>query len=226
FQAVFGRTRSVMAAGPVQSISRFRASEPIHTVGARSFGTGDDACWSGRSMPRSVGHLGFRTIRRSAWLIAIAFTIGCAHSNPGLRDRLTRRVVPTEVDAVRSTSPPEPKTSDRAAKDTRVRIAAYSQPGQGIEAHTQDDRAGPLPSAIEAPPRRLDSDQPSAPGTALRSASDEAPLAAIAASGKPLTLPDAIDLAFRTQPRLRAQVESIAQAQGQRQIVFSTFLPL
>ena len=56
--------------------------------------------------------------------------------------------------------------------------------------------------------------------------SDEATLDAIAASGKPLTLPEAIDLAFRSQPRLRAQLESIAQARGQQQIAFSTFLPI
>jgi outer membrane protein TolC len=176
-------------------------------------------------MLRSVGHRGFRTIRRSPWLIALAFTIGCAHSNAGLQDRLTRRVVPAEGDAVRSTRPPEPKTSNRAAKDTRVRIAAYSQPGQGTEAHTQNDRSGPLPPAIEGPPRRPDSDQPPSPATSLPSDSDEATLDAIAASGRPLPLSEAIDLAFHTQPRLRAQVESIAQAQGQRQIVFSTFLP-
>jgi outer membrane protein TolC len=177
-------------------------------------------------MPRSAGYHGFRPIRRPSWLIALACTIGCAHSNPRLQDRLARRVVPAEGDAVRSTSPPEPKTGDRASKDTRVRIAAYSQLGQGTEAHTQNDRAGPLPPAIEAPPRRLDSDQPPSPATSLPSDSDEATLDAIAASGRPLTLPEAIDLAFRTQPRLRAQVESIAQAQGQRQIAFSTFLPI
>ncbi len=56
--------------------------------------------------------------------------------------------------------------------------------------------------------------------------SDEATLDAIAANGKPLTLPEATDLAFRSQPRLRAQMESIAQAQGLQQIAFSAFLPL
>jgi outer membrane protein TolC len=55
--------------------------------------------------------------------------------------------------------------------------------------------------------------------------SDEATLDAIAASGQPLTLPEAIDLAFRSQPRLRAQLESITQARGQQQIAFSLFLP-
>ncbi|MGP0063947.1 MAG: TolC family protein [Isosphaeraceae bacterium] len=60
---------------------------------------------------------------------------------------------------------------------------------------------------------------------ALPSDSDEATLDAIAANGKSLTLPEAITLAFRFQPRLHAQLESIAQARGLQQIVFSTFLP-
>jgi outer membrane protein TolC len=66
----------------------------------------------------------------------------------------------------------------------------------------------------------------SSPATSLPSDSDEATLDAIAASGKSLTLLEAIDLAFRYQPRLRAQLESIDQARGQQQIAFSTFLPL
>src|SRR5262249_39179886 len=55
---------------------------------------------------------------------------------------------------------------------------------------------------------------------------DETALDAIAATGKPLTLPEAIDLAFHSQPRLRAQLESIAQARGAQQIAFSAFLPI
>ena len=46
------------------------------------------------------------------------------------------------------------------------------------------------------------------------------------AAGKPLPLADAIQQAFRLQPRLRAQLETIAQARGQQQIAFSAFLPL
>ncbi len=177
-------------------------------------------------MPRSVGYHGFRTICRPSWLIALAFAMGCAQSKSELQDRLARRVVPAEVGAIRLTSPAEPKASDRAARDTRVRLAAASQPGQGTEAQTGNDRPGPLPSALESPPRRPDSERTPSSGTSLPSDSDEATLDAIAASGKPLTLPEAIDLAFRLQPRLRAQLESIAQAQGQRQIAFSTFLPI
>jgi outer membrane protein TolC len=60
---------------------------------------------------------------------------------------------------------------------------------------------------------------------ALPSDSDEAALAAIAATGKTLTVDEAVTLAFRYQPRLHAQLESIAQARGLQQIAFSTFLP-
>jgi outer membrane protein TolC len=42
---------------------------------------------------------------------------------------------------------------------------------------------------------------------------------------KVLTLPDAIALAFHLQPRLRASLESIRQAQGKQDIAFSAFLP-
>jgi outer membrane protein TolC len=41
-----------------------------------------------------------------------------------------------------------------------------------------------------------------------------------------LTLPEAIDMAFRYQPRLRVQLEGIAQARGRQEIVTSTFLPI
>src|SRR5262249_45311003 len=41
----------------------------------------------------------------------------------------------------------------------------------------------------------------------------------------PLTLPDAIALAFRLQPQLRASLESIQQARGREDIAFAAFLP-
>jgi outer membrane protein TolC len=43
--------------------------------------------------------------------------------------------------------------------------------------------------------------------------------------GQPLSLPEAITLAFRLQPRLRASLESIQQAQGREDIAFAAFLP-
>jgi outer membrane protein TolC len=47
----------------------------------------------------------------------------------------------------------------------------------------------------------------------------------VRAEGQPLSVPEAIQMAFRFQPRLHAQLESIAQARGKQEIVFSTFLP-
>jgi outer membrane protein TolC len=40
-----------------------------------------------------------------------------------------------------------------------------------------------------------------------------------------LTLPDAVALAYRLQPRLRASLESIQQARGREDIAFAAFLP-
>jgi outer membrane protein TolC len=45
------------------------------------------------------------------------------------------------------------------------------------------------------------------------------------APGHSLTLPEALALAFRLQPRLRASLESIQQAQGREDIAFAAFLP-
>jgi outer membrane protein TolC len=176
-------------------------------------------------MPQSGPFDALRAIRRQCWLIGLVVATGCAHSQSDLQDRLARRVVPAEVGAVQSTSPPEPKSSDPAPRDTRVRLAA-SQPGQANEARIENDRSGPVPPALEGSPRGSDPDQPPSPATSLPSDSDEATLDAIAATGQPLTLPEAIHLAFRSQPRLRAQLESIAQARGAQQIAFSAFLPI
>jgi outer membrane protein TolC len=44
-------------------------------------------------------------------------------------------------------------------------------------------------------------------------------------AGGTYTLPDAIALAFRLQPRLRASLESIQQARGREEIAFAAFLP-
>jgi outer membrane protein TolC len=44
--------------------------------------------------------------------------------------------------------------------------------------------------------------------------------------GRTLTLSDAVALAFRLQPKLRASLESIQQARGREDIAFSAFLPV
>jgi outer membrane protein TolC len=159
-------------------------------------------------------------------LSGLVLATGCAHSQTDLQDRLAQRIVPIATEPVPSANPVEDRTSVGPTADGRVRLAGASQPGQSIEARTGNDRTTPLPPAIVGPPRRSDSDRPSSPATSLPSDSDEATLDAIAANGKPLTLAGAIDLAYRSQPRLRAQLETIAQARGAQQIAFSAFLPV
>jgi outer membrane protein TolC len=177
-------------------------------------------------MPRSASFHAFRAIRCQPWLIGLVVATGCAHPQVDLPDRLARRVVPVAAEPVRPANQPEGRTGDRPSTDARVRLAGSSQPGQSTGARTENDRSPPLPPALEAPPSRGNSDRPSSTATSLPSDSDEATLDAIAASGKPLTLPESIDLAYHLQPRLRAQLESIAQARGAQQIAFSAFLPI
>jgi outer membrane protein TolC len=70
-------------------------------------------------------------------------------------------------------------------------------------------------NAAEPPP----SSAPTPPGTdTVPGAADEAPC-------RPLTLADAIALAFQYQPRLRVYQEDIEQARGQENIAFAPFLP-
>ncbi len=161
-----------------------------------------------------------------ASLAGLLVVAGCAHSTRELQDRLADRVSPLDVGVGKSTSQGEGKVALGATKDRAVQPAVALQSNEGSAAHPESDRSTPLPPAIIAAPRRVDSDQPTKATNGLPSDSDEATLDAMAANGKPLTLADAVTLAFQYQPRLHAQIESIRQAQGQQQIAFSTFLPI
>ena len=132
----------------------------------------------------------------------------------------------SEADETRSSSKAAVNAVRPESKDAAVHPVVALQPSEVARAPTQTDRKAPLPPAIIPPPRRVDSDQVSPNAVSLPSDSDEAALDAMTAAGKPLPLADAIQQAFRLQPRLRAQLENIAQARGQQQIAFSTFLPL
>src|SRR5262249_45257254 len=78
----------------------------------------------------------------------------------------------------------------------------------------------PLPPALG--PDRPDSPRP------LEHADPHptAPAATEVPTGPPLTLPDAIALAYQRQPRLRVYMESIQQAKGLSDLAFAPFLPM
>src|SRR5262245_37146367 len=126
------------------------------------------------------------------FLLAPLVTVGCVRTRVEVRDSLEARILPV-VD------PTKPA-------DAMV-LPAAAERGQGLD--------GTLPPALEpvtaAPPRPIEAVSPAPPATGVPEGS----------AGQTLTLPEAIGLAFRLQPRLRAQLESIAQARGREQIAFS-----
>jgi outer membrane protein TolC len=142
-----------------------------------------------------------------------------------LEEVLSRRAVPAEAVSGASANRPNGGAKGRPSADDSLRRASASQEGQEARSRPGGDNSVPLPSAIDRP--RQTGEPISLPLSAetLPGDSDEAALDTIAAAGKPLTLNQAIDAAFRLQPRLRAQLETIAQARGLQQIAFSTFLP-
>jgi outer membrane protein len=141
--------------------------------------------------------LRFRVLCRLACLLGAILAEGCVSPREEFRASLERRVLPA---------------ADRTAPaDALVRPVAADRPEGG------QDRTLP-PALVPAPPgepRSIELATLQPPATDV----PEEP------AGRPLELPDAIAMAFRLQPRLRAQLESIAQARGREQIVFSTFLP-
>ena len=167
---------------------------------------------------------------------------------------LPRRPLPTLVDRARpggrlcsfaDRSPRYPRSTGHAGRSRRAEV---DEPNRGQRRRPAQDgcdgaagrrlatsaRGGDplgersIPSATTSHRRastRGDRDRSPSPAISSARDPDEAALDAVAATGEPLALPEAIHLAFRYQPRLRAQLESIAQARGQQQIAFSTFLP-
>ena len=162
----------------------------------------------------------FRVSRARSFLIALVLTSGCAHSTAAIRDSLDQRIKPVEGDTASPTSQPQSKASHSPPQDVKVRPAATSQPLQATAANKDEAQSTPLPAALDRTSRPTDSNKPSTPAMPLPKDSDEASLDEIAATGKPLTLPEAIKLAFRFQPRLRAQVEHVAQARGAADCIF------
>ena len=157
---------------------------PISSVTFGRWEWDDHACWSGSPMPRSD---------RISRLPRHPPPIVADRARPDDRLCSSRRPI-SRIDSLdgscRSKSMPvgrraklKAKASDRATTDTRVRLAAASQPGQGTEARTENDRSDSATTGTRRPtdvawipigrPRLRSS---------LPSDSDEATLDAIAAS--------------------------------------------
>jgi outer membrane protein len=104
--------------------------------------------------------------------------------------------------------------------------AELPSPGQPV---SDPPQVSPLPSA-QAPPLQVPSaaaNQPTAEifGPPVRLPTPFDADASVCEGGQTLALPDAINMAFQLQPRLRASLESIRQAQGREDIAFAAYLP-
>jgi outer membrane protein TolC len=79
-----------------------------------------------------------------------------------------------------------------------------------------------LPSPAEQIPPPQPDPSPAQPASPAFAGPDLAPLPGC----RCLTVAEAIELAFRLQPRLRVFLESVEEAQGRQEIAFAPFLPL
>ena len=200
--------------------------KPIHSTMTLQVEEEDIACMGGL-MPRRGAFPWLFIDPRRSWPVTLALALGCARTQTDVREALARRIDPGN----RVASGPGPRESSSksvapAAADAMVRPTSLAQP-EGVRGAPSEPRGdtnlppaigGEMPSAGLALPRPPTTHAPASP--------DAAELDAINAAGRPLTLTEAIELAFRYQPRLRIQLEGIAQARGRREIVASTFLPI
>jgi outer membrane protein TolC len=177
-----------------------------------------------------VSHL-FARACHWTWLVGTTLAVGCAYESPGLRETLSRRIEPGDATAAKISSE---KAVEKTAKSTISTdpMVSRTDASQEVERRkASGDQADTvrtdLPPAI-APPSSTESTVrpvPQPTDAAPAASADDSELEAIIASGRPLSLHEAIDLAFRLQPRLRAHLESVAQARGRQEIVASLFLP-
>jgi outer membrane protein TolC len=145
--------------------------------------------------------------------ILLSLTAGCTHhayfSSPA------ERILPPPGGPAQTASaedlPPSPKTAAEKKHKEGESGSEETLPSP----RTTDEKEHKSGEAEKTPEQA-----PSRP---------DAPIQIMASNGvacQPLTLPDAIALAFQLQPRLKAAVENIRQAQGKQDIVFATFLPI
>lgn len=115
----------------------------------------------------------------------------------------------------------QPQTTTLPVESSSPRVVRTAADPSSAGRPTTASLPAPLPDAVRPPltPARL----AEVPGP---QDPESAALDAITEAARPLTLPEAIDLAFQTQPRLRAQLETIEQARGLQGIAYSAFLPI
>jgi len=105
-------------------------------------------------------------------------------------------------------------------------LAERILPPQDVPAATATEPSVPPPQTATAAGHNSSEEERAAAQTPPGQNSPSQQIALDGVPSQPLTLPDALALAFRLQPRLRATLESIQQARGREDIAFAAFLPI
>jgi outer membrane protein TolC len=169
---------------------------------------------------------GLPFLRRRLLCLGLALSLGCSSSSGPRPEIFAARILPSMETASAAPTRPERNQTTPESVDSDlpvikgVEIKLTAAPRALIA-----ERQQPTVTVLQA---RADgsvegAEQPPAAVTVLEQP-NQAPQEGVAA-GPPLTLNDAIALAFRLQPQLRASLESIQQARGREDIAFAAFLP-
>jgi outer membrane protein len=151
--------------------------------------------------------------------LAAVFAAGCASSANRTPDNLAERVCPPGLSTL---DPSRATLSNPVSANNNPLHQAESPSGSASQAITPVAATeSSLPGGVE-PGAELPSEGsvPPPPMNASTGSGETEP----GQVGK-ITLPEAIETAFRMQPRLRVFLESIDEAQGRADVAFAPFLP-
>lgn len=151
--------------------------------------------------------------------LAAVFAAGCASSANRTPDNLAERVCPPGLSTL---DPSRATLSNPVSANNNPLHQAESPSGSASQAITPVAATeSSLPGGVE-PGAELPSEGsvPPPPMNASTGSGEREP----GQVGK-ITLPEAIETAFRMQPRLRVFLESIDEAQGRADVAFAPFLP-
>ncbi|HEV3339448.1 MAG TPA: TolC family protein [Pirellulales bacterium] len=166
-------------------------------------------------MPTATTDL-LRAGQRLLWFLLLSSTLGCSHERYSSQEGLAERILPPlTIDLREEHSAVGPvsnrpdgheagwKPAPQAAKETAQGAAGASRDGPGQPKPVND--AGRQVVTLPEPAQARE---------------------VIGEPGQALTLAQAIDIAFRQQPRLRVYLESVEQARRAEDIAFAPFLPM
>jgi outer membrane protein TolC len=154
-------------------------------------------------------------------LVVAALAAGCASSRPGPSDHLADRIVPPSARVAQAHTVTSPNVQ---TADGRGRSPVDSPSAGGSTSPAVVPASGRLDSTQDnaAEPPKLQPETKATPETVT--ASQEV-IEQDGTQAGPITLPQAIQLSFRRQPRLRVYLSSIGEAQGRADVAFSPYLP-